>query len=170
MPAFLPTPASWRNTGHNYQFMLAWITPITFLYSSQTTMRVTPENLTTPYEATLTRDMIDGYPVDPCMLGLENAVILDTRTRHYTIKADPRVHFEKDRDGRIKHEGRNRAAIAQRLDIPFIPVMFEVPPLKNWFSGYEIYDAIWRRPDVEVKIMKYLDITRYKLDVGYDVR
>jgi hypothetical protein len=108
--------------------------------------------------------MRDGLPIDPLFLGLEDAVITKEVGRQegmglYTriLRADPNVHIDN-----YEHEGRNRAAIAVSLDIPFVPVYFDVPPLKNWRHEY---DLIWTKPKVESDILRYLGITKFKIEI-----
>jgi len=168
MPAFTPDINGfhpWRNTGYNYQQMLAFIPPRDFLHLAQNPFGshvVSPENIVMhpKYVKIFTNAMIKGTPIDGLYLGLEEAVILDETTNYYKIiRANPKVHVDN-----YEHEGRNRASIAIKLSIPFIPVRFDIPPLKNWFSGYEVFDKIWEKPKVEGDILRYLGITRFKLD------
>lgn len=107
----------------------------------------------------MTMAMHRGSPIGPVFLRLENAVITTDEGRHTKIiDANPNVRVDD-----YAHEGRNRASIAIRLGIELIPAVFDIPPLKNWFQGYQTYDAIWDRPDVEAEILRYLGIYKFKL-------
>ena len=111
----------------------------------------------------LYRSMDEGIPITPPFIDLKDAVI--TRTEqvnnggYYTkiITANPNIKV-------VNHEGRNRARIAWEKGIRLIPTRFFISPLKNWFGGYEVHEAIWDRPDIEAAILRNLGIMTFKLD------
>jgi len=159
---FIPNPTYWRHTGYNYQQMLAWIPPWSFLGLSQKWFYVNPDRLNTSYETELVRAMQEGLPIEPLYLRLADAIIIKEPRMGGHIRiigANPNVHVDD-----FEHEGRNRASIAARLHIEFVPVAFMIPPLKNWFQGYEIFDAIWEKPKVEADILRYLGVNNFKLE------
>jgi hypothetical protein len=131
-----------------------------FLRLSQRIMYISPFHLNTPFEASLTRAMMEGTPIEPLYLRLQDAVIGDRIGGPFKIvAANPRVEVNN-----FEHEGRNRASIAHRLGIQLVPVTMTVPPLKNWYKGYQTFDAIWKMPRIEADILRYLDIMVFEID------
>lgn len=165
-PKFVPLDWRWHNAGGSYQYILAWIPPADFLRLSQGyNQYITQFNLNTSFESSLVNAMRKGLPIEPPFLILKDAVITKEIGRYTKIvRANPKVQVEGDNYHGFAHEGRNRSAIAQRLGIKLEPVKFEIPYLKNWFQGYQTYDAIWEKPRIEAQILRYLNVFRYRLD------
>ena len=176
---FVPDPTQWRNSGASYQVLLAWITPSDFErlahealgmrgfdianFKLNTAMAYPTSKESKLGESPgLYRSMYEGIPITPPYLDLENAVMLNILEApngylHRITGATPNVKVRGA-------EGRNRARIAWELGIPLIPTRFYIHGLKNWFSGYEIFEPIWERPDIEAQILRNLGIREFRLD------